>query len=251
LVETKALSKLSLGLISKWLIGGLLLGSLGVGALTLFVPDGRDDGAPSPRSPGLVVSATRVANPSSSRLAVERGAALVGSRIAAGVENQTTLSGSTSVSRSSRPSSPRSPALGSEAVASREAPPASLEPSGGAAFSADLGASAVTPRETGATGIGSAASAPTDLDLLKEARALRQAQGALQEGRAADALTLIQEQDARFANGVLQEERVAARLLARCALGQAANVRAEVNRFLTEAARSPLAPRVRSACREP
>lgn len=250
LAGAKAASKLSLGLIGKWLIGGVLLGSLAVGTLALVVPDRRDEGALSLSSPKLVVSVRPVANPSAAPVIVAREAVLPGSRIATEVEIRTPLPVSTTGSLSSEPSSsPRSSAFAGDAVAKREAPPATLDPVSGAAFAVDVGASALTPRGSGATESG--AITQTDSDLLKEARALRQAQAALREGRAADALTLIREQDVQFATGVLQEERVAARLLARCALGQTAKVRAEVDRFLTEAARSPLAPRVRSACREP
>jgi hypothetical protein len=80
---------------------------------------------------------------------------------------------------------------------------------------------------------------------------IREAQGALQAGDANRALSLLDEHSAANRQGILREERMAARVLALCELGRTDEARAEAARFLRESPASPLASRVRSACPAP
>ncbi len=84
--------------------------------------------------------------------------------------------------------------------------------------------------------------------LEAETRLLREAEVSLRAGDAQRALALLDEHAARFGGGILQEERAAERILALCALGRTGEARAEVDRFLLERPRSPLADRVRASC---
>jgi hypothetical protein len=94
-----------------------------------------------------------------------------------------------------------------------------------------------------------APSRPVD-PLQAEAAALRAAQGALRAGDARKALTLLAAQDRQFATGALQEERAAARVLARCQAYGPEGVAGEAARFEQRYPRSALLGRVRAACRE-
>jgi hypothetical protein len=95
-----------------------------------------------------------------------------------------------------------------------------------------------------------AESAPTPTpDLLKaETAALREAQQALRTGDPGRALSLISQQNSRFSEGLLQQERAAARIMALCQLGRTAEARAEVVEFASRWPKSPLLARVRNAC---
>jgi hypothetical protein len=84
--------------------------------------------------------------------------------------------------------------------------------------------------------------------LEAETRLLRAADVALRSGDAQRALALLDEHAARFPAGVLEEERAAERVLALCSLGRTHEAQADVERFLRERPRSPLADRVRSSC---
>lgn len=91
-----------------------------------------------------------------------------------------------------------------------------------------------------------APSAPS-LDLAAELELLARAQAALRQNRPEQALALAHEHEARFAAGAMSEERRGVEALARCALG---DVQHEVvAAFLSAAPSSPMAPRVREACR--
>jgi hypothetical protein len=94
--------------------------------------------------------------------------------------------------------------------------------------------------------------APQIIDQLRdETEALRSAQQALRDGHAQQALALLELQDARFAEGVLQQERAAARVLALCQAGSVAQARAQAESFERRWPRSPLFARVRFACWNP
>src|SRR5262249_45727507 len=95
-----------------------------------------------------------------------------------------------------------------------------------AAFPVALGTAAVV-----ASSVAPVASAKVG-QLGAEARALRQAQEALDAGRAAVALALLDEQRVTFARGVLADERAAARIFALCALGRRDEAARETERFL-------------------
>jgi hypothetical protein len=77
---------------------------------------------------------------------------------------------------------------------------------------------------------------------------IRAALGRLNAGDAAGALQLLDHHAARYAHGVMAEERVGLRAIALCAAGEGVLGRAEQQRFLGMAPSSPLAARVRAAC---
>jgi hypothetical protein len=87
-----------------------------------------------------------------------------------------------------------------------------------------------------------------DDPLRAETDALRTAQQALRGGQPRLALDLLDAQDRRFADGALEQERLAARVLALCQSGLVAEARAQAARFEQRWPRSPLKSRVRAAC---
>jgi hypothetical protein len=95
-----------------------------------------------------------------------------------------------------------------------------------------------------------AVEAPTS-QLQEETSALTLAQRALRSGRPAEALVLLDQQDARYPGGALAQERAAARVLTLCLAGRTAQARLQAERFEQKWPRSPLAARVQSACRGP
>jgi hypothetical protein len=88
-------------------------------------------------------------------------------------------------------------------------------------------------------------------ELKAETEALRAAQSALRGGDAARALALLDDQQARYRPGLLQQERAAARVMALCQAGRATEARTAAVRFESDFPRSPLVARVRTSCREP
>jgi hypothetical protein len=96
-----------------------------------------------------------------------------------------------------------------------------------------------------------AAPAATADSLAAEARALEDVQQALRNGDVERALALLDEQDARYRTGTLEEERAAARVLALCQGGLSGRARDAAARFERRWPRSTLMARVRSACRAP
>lgn len=97
--------------------------------------------------------------------------------------------------------------------------------------------------------------APTKADnalannaLNQELLLLSRAQASLSSGDADRALALLDAHATTYPNGALREERMAARVFALCALGRQEEARAEAQRFVSMAPRSPLAARVRGAC---
>jgi len=85
--------------------------------------------------------------------------------------------------------------------------------------------------------------------LRAETAELHQAQTALRAGDTALALRLLNEQDTQYRSGLLQQERSAARVLALCQSGNVTSARAESARFDKRWPNSPLAGRVRAACK--
>jgi hypothetical protein len=81
-----------------------------------------------------------------------------------------------------------------------------------------------------------------------ETRVLEAAQRELASGRAASALSLLDEHAKRFPSGALGEERTAARVLSLCALGRTEEARRTATAFLEGSPRSPLIPRLRGSC---
>jgi hypothetical protein len=97
-------------------------------------------------------------------------------------------------------------------------------------------------------GAGGSGSGATDSSLAAELALLREVHGALRDGDAPRAERWIDEHAARFPDGVLREEREAARVLSLCAKGRTAEARAEADRFLAANPRSVQADRVRGSC---
>ena len=87
-----------------------------------------------------------------------------------------------------------------------------------------------------------------DDGLRAETEALRLAQQALRKGRPEQALRLLDEQDLRFREGLLLQERAAARILALCQAGRVEEARRQAIRFERAWPRSALLGRVRAAC---
>lgn len=92
---------------------------------------------------------------------------------------------------------------------------------------------------------------PPEDALVAETNALREAHAELQAGHAAQALQLLDEQLLRFRGGALEQERLAARILALCQLQQreaALEATATLERAYPG---SPLLSHLRSACAAP
>jgi hypothetical protein len=83
--------------------------------------------------------------------------------------------------------------------------------------------------------------------LAEETALLAAANAELRGSDARRALALLDGYETRYPAGVLREEVLATRVIARCELGDA-NARRAADAFLTRHAASPLAPRVRTSC---
>ena len=88
--------------------------------------------------------------------------------------------------------------------------------------------------------------------LAEETALLASANGELRRGDAQRALSLLDDYDRRYPSGVLREEVLATRVIARCQLGDAPDkaARRGAAAFLARHPASPLATRVRSSCGE-
>lgn len=84
--------------------------------------------------------------------------------------------------------------------------------------------------------------------LKAEMQLIRAADAALRGGRTSEALSLLAQHAERHPQGLLTQEREGLSLLARCQSGGKAAARAAAERYVARAPRSPLAPRLRSAC---
>jgi hypothetical protein len=89
---------------------------------------------------------------------------------------------------------------------------------------------------------------PSAADLEAEMKLIRGADAALRAGRANDALALLAQHQAEHPHASLAHEREGLRAIANCQIG-AAGASATAERFLEHSPHSPLAPRLRSACR--
>jgi hypothetical protein len=89
---------------------------------------------------------------------------------------------------------------------------------------------------------------PTAADLEAEMKLIRGADSALRAGRASEALSLLAQHQAEHPHASLAHEREGLRAIANCQVGSAGS-NAAAERFLSHSPRSPLAPRLRSACR--
>jgi hypothetical protein len=92
-----------------------------------------------------------------------------------------------------------------------------------------------------------AGASPTTDTLAAETSLLRDADQALRAGNAQRALTLLDEHAARFPHGVLEPERSAERMIARCKLGQVDAKTAQS--YLATHAGSSFAARLQDACK--
>jgi hypothetical protein len=84
--------------------------------------------------------------------------------------------------------------------------------------------------------------------LEAEMKLIRGADSALRAGRASEALALLAQHQAEHPHASLSHEREGLRAIAQCQTG-ASGSREVAERFLARSPRSPLAPRLRSACR--
>jgi hypothetical protein len=92
--------------------------------------------------------------------------------------------------------------------------------------------------------------APRDR-LAEEVAILSRAATNLEAGRASDALRAIDEHQRKFPNGLLAEERYAARVQALCALGRRDEAATELARLSRLAPDSPHVARARKSCASP
>jgi hypothetical protein len=136
------------------------------------------------------------------------------------------------------------PAQSSESPAPAEAASASASPA------PDESASAAPPPPLPPPAP-ARSSHPAASDLEAEMAMLATAQAAIQRGDYATALAKLDEHQRTFPNGVLGEERTAARVVALCGAGRQAEARSLGAAFLARHPSSPLAPRVRSSCAAP
>jgi hypothetical protein len=90
--------------------------------------------------------------------------------------------------------------------------------------------------------------AKRDEHLEAEMQLIRAADAALRGGRTSEALSLLSQHAERHPKGLLAHEREGLNLLARCQSGGGPAVRAAAERYVERAPRSPLTPRLRSAC---
>ncbi|WP_437974916.1 hypothetical protein WMF11_43065 [Sorangium sp. So ce295] len=130
-----------------------------------------------------------------------------------------------------------------EARAVAPAPPRPLDPS--AEDAARASSTGDGERESARPRGGQPARPST---LAAEMALLREAQDAVRDGDPSAALDRLDDLGARFPEGQLREERMAARVLALCAAGRAPEARAEAERLLGEAPSSVHAGRVRASC---
>jgi hypothetical protein len=88
----------------------------------------------------------------------------------------------------------------------------------------------------------------TAADLEAEMKLIRGADAALRAGRSSEALSLLAQHQAEHPHASLAHEREGLRAIAQCQVGAGGSV-ATAERFIARAPRSPLAPRLRSACK--
>ncbi len=89
---------------------------------------------------------------------------------------------------------------------------------------------------------------PTPADLEAEMKLIRGADAALRAGRSSEALALLAQHQADHPHASLAHEREGLRAIAQCQVGAPGST-AAAQRFIDRAPRSPLAPRLRSACK--
>ena len=130
---------------------------------------------------------------------------------------------------------PLAPALVSAAPAVVPAPPA-------------VAPIAVPPPASSAALVVSSAPRRSDR-LAEEVAILSQAAKDLRAGRAADALGALNEHQRKFPNGLLTQERRAARAEALCSLGRFGEAQSELSTLVRSAPQSPLTVRAQERCK--
>jgi hypothetical protein len=129
------------------------------------------------------------------------------------------------------------------------APPRAADPIA-IASAEELSAAAAPTASPGEPTVLSGSAAPPSAQntLAAEMALLRASQSAVLGGDPARALARLDDLAARYPDGQLREERMAARVLALCAAGRTEEARAEAERLFRAAPRSLHAERVRSSC---
>jgi hypothetical protein len=112
----------------------------------------------------------------------------------------------------------------------------------------EVARSEARPAETVSAPVAESAPALDSLD--PELTVLRQAQEDLRAGLPAQALRRLADYDRRFGKGALEQERRAIEAIASCQIHPGSAAQAQAERFLRAAPESPLAERVRSACKK-
>ncbi len=163
------------------------------------------------------------------------------------------------VARAVDPSAPQAPTSNGasasngtpvDAIADTSAADTLVQPSSAHASANPNGRTSVNATRPGSSTAGaspSSAAAATNADTLaEETSLLRQADQALRAGDAQHALSLLNEDAARFPHGMLGPERAAEQMIARCQLGQIDAKTAQ--NYVTAHASSPFAARLADAC---
>jgi hypothetical protein len=161
------------------------------------------------------------------------------------------------VSSSSVESLPRRTVLPSRSVSSAPASAVPRPPSSSKAALGPVSKGATrTPsaRESSSRaatiGVGPKVDAPQvgEHDLSSETQLLESVQRRLAAGDPLAALTLLDEHERHFGDGVLSDERRAARVVALCALGRSGEASVVLEELMRSAPRSPLIPRLLASC---
>lgn len=95
------------------------------------------------------------------------------------------------------------------------------------------------------------AKVPEGPSLASEVESLREAHTALREGKANEALDVLDRDAAPADSSALDQERAAVRIFALCRLGQTDEAHRLAGEFLAKWPSSPHAPRIRTACPSP
>lgn len=147
---------------------------------------------------------------------------------------------------------PHVPSAAVSASTASEPPPEPSQPLTGTARPAQVAPSAAPERTVPAARERTTSDVEGNRreSLALESRGLMEVQSALKAGDAARALSLLREQEAAFRDGVMGEERAAARVVALCAAGRRAEALEARRQFAARYARSPLLKRVLATCGE-
>lgn len=196
-------------------LGGLAVAALAVAGLAAY---GLERAAPS-QAPGT--GAARASTRSEPTLHVERSSA----------------DGLPSSTNPSPPGDERTTSASALATPSASSAPARVGTGAGARN---------TPRAPA-----SSAGRASPVDHEAERQALARVQHALRDGRFVEAVAGLDRDDRAFAGGALVEERAAARVLARCGSGDAAEAQRLGAAFVARYPGSPLRSRVLASCPAP